>query len=113
MANRETLKVWELESGRALRTLQGHAASVNSVAVTPDGRLAVSASADQTVKVWELTSSEITILTLALDELSDRLSALHLQPPQHIAAEPGDFEMDATSAFSEQAFYVLDGPLSI
>ena len=101
MANRETLKVWELESGRALRTLQGHAASVNSVAVTPDGRLTVSASADQTVKVWELTSSEITILTLALDELSD----------QHIAAEPGDFEMDATSAFSEQAFYVLDGPL--
>jgi WD40 repeat protein len=26
----QTLKVWELESGRALRALQGHAASVNS-----------------------------------------------------------------------------------
>ena len=57
--------------------------------------------------------SEITILTLGLDALSDRLSALRLQPPQHIAAEPGDFEMDATSAFSEQAFYVLDGDLKI
>ena len=50
---------------------------------------------------------------LALDALSDRLSALRLQPPQHIATEPGDFEMDATSAFSEQAFYVLDGDLKI
>jgi hypothetical protein len=35
-----------------------------------------------------------------------------LQLP-HIAAKPGDFEMDATSAFSEQAFYVLDGDLKI
>jgi DNA-binding CsgD family transcriptional regulator len=59
------------------------------------------------------TSSEITILTLGLDAHSDCLSALRLQPPQHIAAEPGDFEMDATSAFSEQAFYVLDGDLKI
>ena len=37
--------------------------------------------------------SEITILTLGLDALSDRLSALRLPLPQHIAAEPGDFEM--------------------
>jgi hypothetical protein len=53
------------------------------------------------------------ILTLGLDALSDRLSALRLQPRQHIAAEPGDFEMGATSAFSDQAFYVLDGDLKI
>ena len=42
---------WELETGRALRTLQGHAGQVNAVAVTPDGRYAVSASAHQTLKV--------------------------------------------------------------
>jgi WD40 repeat protein len=34
----KTLKVWELESGRLLRTLEGHAGSVRAVAVTPDGR---------------------------------------------------------------------------
>jgi WD40 repeat protein len=47
---------WELETGRALRTLQGHAGQVNAAAVTPDGRYAVSASTDQTLKVWELES---------------------------------------------------------
>jgi WD40 repeat protein len=52
----QTLKVWELETGHALRTLQDHAGPVNAVAVTPDGRYAVSASADQTLKVWELES---------------------------------------------------------
>ena len=51
-----TLKVWDLESGRALRTLEGHSASVHGVAVTPDGQRAVSASWDKTLKVWDLES---------------------------------------------------------
>ena len=53
-----TLKVWELESGRALRTLKGHTDSVIGVAVTPDGKRAVSASWDKTLKVWDLESGE-------------------------------------------------------
>jgi WD40 repeat protein len=40
----QTLKVWELESGRELRTLKGHTGMVRAVAVTPDGRRVVSAS---------------------------------------------------------------------
>jgi hypothetical protein len=50
----QTLKVWDLETGRALTTLQGHDDSVSACAVTPDGRRVVSASADQTLKVWDL-----------------------------------------------------------
>ena len=38
------------------RTLSGHEASVHAVAVTADGRLAVSASEDDTLKVWDLSS---------------------------------------------------------
>ena len=37
-----------------LRTLEGHSAPVLSVSVTPDGRRAVSASADQTLRIWNL-----------------------------------------------------------
>jgi hypothetical protein len=50
----QTLKVWELATGRALATLAGHTHGVNACAVTPDGRHVVSASFDQTLKVWDL-----------------------------------------------------------
>jgi WD40 repeat protein len=62
-----TLKVWDLESGKELRTLpagapaqkrRGHTDRVNGVAVTPDGRGAVSASDDGTLKVWDLESGK-------------------------------------------------------
>ena len=52
----ETVKVWELGTGRELRTLEGHTGWVEAVAVTADGRHVVSGSFDNTVKVWELES---------------------------------------------------------
>ena len=38
--------VWNLDIGKMVHTVEGHELSVFGVAVTPDGRLAVSASAD-------------------------------------------------------------------
>ena len=50
----KTLKVWNLETGRALHALGCHTHSVNGVAVTHGGKQAVSASGDHTLKVWDL-----------------------------------------------------------
>lgn len=52
----ETLKVWEVESGRELRTLQGHTGPVRGMAMRGDGRLAVSVSYDTTLKVWDVAN---------------------------------------------------------
>ena len=43
-------------SSELIRVLSGHADWVRSVAVTPDGRWAVSASHDRTLRVWDLQS---------------------------------------------------------
>jgi WD40 repeat protein len=63
-ASFDTLKVWDLVSGRELLTLSGHSREVNAAAVTPDGQRAVSASSDNTLKVWDLVSGrELRTLT--------------------------------------------------
>ncbi|MDR1219797.1 MAG: WD40 repeat domain-containing protein [Treponema sp.] len=59
-----TVKVWDAESGRELRTLSGHTSYVHSAAYSPDGRRIVSASYDNTVKVWDAESGRL-LLTLS------------------------------------------------
>ncbi|HEY9600907.1 MAG TPA: hypothetical protein V6C85_04800, partial [Allocoleopsis sp.] len=44
--------------GQLLRTLSGHSWSVNAVAVTVDGKQAISASDDNTLKLWDLATGE-------------------------------------------------------
>src|SRR5664280_1595865 len=54
-----TVRVWDLASGRQERTLQGHTDLVNAVAVTPDGSRIISGSDDETVRVWDLASGHL------------------------------------------------------
>src|SRR5205807_764042 len=46
----------EPPGGALIRTLKGHSGSVNGVALSGDGWLAISASDDTTLKVWEVES---------------------------------------------------------
>jgi WD40 repeat protein len=58
-----------------LRTLEGHSNRVNSVALAADGRTAVSASSDSTLRVWNLVSG-ICVRTLRGHRKSVRAVAL-------------------------------------
>jgi DNA-binding CsgD family transcriptional regulator len=60
------------------------------------------------------TSSEISMLTFALDAGSDRFSTLRLQPPAGQTETIGSVSPAAVSpGHHEEAFYVLDGELRI
>ena len=47
----KTVKLWEVASGRELRTLS-HTGPLSSVAFSPDGKLLATGAADGTVTVW-------------------------------------------------------------
>ena len=67
-----------LEADPALiRTLAGHSRLVLHVALTPDGQRALSASADNTLKLWNLESGEVI-----------RTLTGHSGPVQHVALTP-------------------------
>lgn len=54
----KTIKIWDLVSGREIKTLIGHSSYVNYLAISPDGQILVSASADKTIKVWNLAANQ-------------------------------------------------------
>ncbi|NQT12025.1 MAG: protein kinase, partial [Planctomycetes bacterium] len=57
------LKVWDVESGEEMLSLEGHTNLVWDVAFTPDAKRIVSGSADKTVKIWDAETGR-EILTL-------------------------------------------------
>lgn len=56
-----TLKIWDLQTGTLLRTLEGHHGSVRGVAFaeTSSGAIIVSGSNDETLKVWDFESGRV------------------------------------------------------
>jgi WD40 repeat protein len=53
-----TLKLWDVESGKEQATLTGHTGDVQDCAYSPDGRQVVSASSDHTLKLWDAESGK-------------------------------------------------------
>jgi DNA-binding CsgD family transcriptional regulator len=67
----------------------------------------------RTAELGPFTSSEVAMLTFALDAASERFSALRLQPSPRTAEEPRQHPMGTASQQADGAFYVLDADLQI
>jgi len=52
----KTIELWNVKSGKWLRTLTGHTEAVESVAFSKDGKTLISGSYDKTIKLWNVDS---------------------------------------------------------
>jgi WD40 repeat protein len=51
-----SVDLYEISTGKLLRTIKGHKGLVESIAFSPDGKRLATGSGDSTVLVWDLTS---------------------------------------------------------
>ena len=49
-----SLSLWDLTSGKLLKQFKGHSGPVLSLALSANGQLLVSGSADNTMRLWQL-----------------------------------------------------------
>jgi len=54
-----TLKLWNLATGKLLRTFEANSDAVMSVAFSPDGRTVLSGSYDGKLKLWDATAGKV------------------------------------------------------
>ena len=83
----ETLRLWELATGRCVRTFDGHTGYVNSVTFSPDGRWALSGSGDKTVRLWELATGQCV---RTFEGHTEGVNAVSLSPDGRWALSGGD-----------------------
>lgn len=52
------IRIWDIQTGKILKTFYGHTDSVNSVSFSPDEKFLVSGSSDNTIKVWDISTEK-------------------------------------------------------
>ena len=85
----KTVRLWDAETGQALRTLEGHSNWVNSVAWSPDERRLASASRDQTVRLWDAETGQATNV---LEGHTGSVTCAAFAPDVRLIASKGGYE---------------------
>ncbi len=64
----KSAKLWEMNTGREVRSFLGHEATVTSIEFTQDGKYLISGGNDKTIRIWDVLSGK-EIYTLSTPDI--------------------------------------------
>lgn len=67
----KSIKLWEMSTGREIRSFLGHEMTVTSVEFSSDGKFLLSGSYDKTVRLWEVASGKEVHSISGIDAITD------------------------------------------
>ncbi|HMJ70568.1 MAG TPA: caspase family protein [Cyclobacteriaceae bacterium] len=77
----KSAKLWEINTGREVRSFLGHDFAVTAIAFTGDGKTLVTGSNDKTIRLWDIATGD----ELASILLNYRVTALAIDPTSRYA----------------------------
>ena len=103
-------KVWDVSSGEPVTPVFAQAAQINAVLFSPDGTSLLTASADQTVRLWNLAGEQVQVpsLTHAWEAVAIQTNSVKVQEPGYPFRQSDLDELHAQTALG-QAVFTPDG----
>eukprot|EP00913_Durusdinium_trenchii_P008858 g8324.t1 len=117
----QKLKLWSTRTGQPVATLPGHTDAVESIAISADGKLALSGSADGTARLWDLRTRKSLRVFNRHDPVDPKQKRLRINmvqigsrfvrmpPDPDAATAPAAFDTVLFSPDSRRAFTKSDG----
>jgi small GTP-binding protein len=102
-----TVRLWDVETGKCLRVLEGHTGQVLSVAWNADQRYAISGSGDRTVRLWDVETGKC-LRVLEGHTLSIKGVAYNADQ-RHILSNSRDHTVRLWDVETGQCLRVLEG----
>ena len=101
------IKVWDVASGRCLKSFNGHSDRVFSIAFSPIGSTLASGSHDETVRVWEI-ETEACLKTL-IGHTDNVLSVAFRPDGAVLASSSADSTIRLWNLDTDECLQILEG----
>ncbi len=83
-----TIRMWDIDTGKLLRTLSGHSQHINAMAFSPESKIIATGSDDHTVRLWDADTGQLLHI---LSGHTDRVRSVAFSPDGRVIVS-GSFD---------------------